>query len=398
MVIELYFTSTIRILSKITFVGALKMKILSVKVGAPTDDYSAWIRKIKVATLIEDLGHEMDFVIYTRGGEFNKNILANVPFKYNVVEVSPFNLYLKYFKLLKEKDYDLIFCNGQYTHAVLFLTKFKSPKFILDKHGDIVTEFLLLEDGFKYKPRFILWFLRLKLIDFLNLHFADKITCVSYKMIEFLSKKGFNSRNAVYVTNGIDLDHFGTVPQHIQEMKEEMGIKNRMVFTYVGAFEKWQGVDNFIEAAKSFNKDSEIAFVIVGGEKEFREGNIIFIPKVPQEEVKNYYALSDVLVLPRPYHVATEIAAPTKFPEYLAAGKPILTTNVGDVPHFVRKSHCGVVVKDNQFESLVEGILKFKKLEKVELKNMGVNSRKLAEKEFSIKKMADNLSDALENW
>ena len=79
------------------------MKILSVKVGAPTDDYSAWIRKIKVAKLIKSLGHELDFVIYTHKGECNEKILAEIPFKYEVVKVSQFNIYSKYFKRFKRR-------------------------------------------------------------------------------------------------------------------------------------------------------------------------------------------------------------------------------------------------------------------------------------------------------
>lgn len=374
------------------------MKILSVKVGAPTDDYSAWIRKIKVAKLIKSLGHELDFVIYTHKGECNEKILADIPFKYEVIKVSQFNIYSKYFKRLKEENYDLVFSNGQLTQAVLFLTKFKSPKFILDRHGDMVKEFLLLEDGFKYNPRFLGWFLRLKFIDFLNFHFTDRITCVSHKMAEDLQNRGLKPEKTAYVTNGIDLDLFNVDNDVIEKMKETLKITGKMVFTYVGAFEKWQGVDNFIKAAESFKTNDKIAFVIVGGDKEGKEGNIRFIPKVPQNEVPNYYALSDVLVMPRPSHPATEVAAPTKFPEYLAVGKPILTTNVGDAAKFVEDYNCGLVVDNNQPKSLVDGIIEFENKNPEELKVMGSNSRKLAEEEFSIEKMTKDLSDALENW
>jgi glycosyltransferase involved in cell wall biosynthesis len=374
------------------------MRILSVKVGAPTDDYSAWIRKIKVAKLIKSLGHEMDFVIYTHKGECNEKILADIPFKYEMVKVTPFNLYSKYFKKLKEGEYDLVFCNGQLTQAVLFLTKFKGPKFVLDRHGDMVKEFLLLEDGFKYNPRFVGWFLRLKLIDFLNFHFVDRITCVSHKMVEDLRGRGLKPEKTAYVTNGINLDRFKVNEDLIQKMKEDLEIQSKMVFTYVGAFEKWQGVENFIEAAEKLKNDVDVAFVIVGGKKEETKGNIRFIPKVPQGEVPNYYALSDVLVMPRPSHPATEVAAPTKFPEYLAMGKPVLTTNVGDAAQFVKDYRCGLVAENSQPESLVDAIMKFKSKIPDELKVMGSNSRKLAEKEFSIDRMAQDLANALEKW
>ena len=172
------------------------MKILSVKIGAPSDDYSAWIRKIKMTKIMLSLGHDVDFVIYTHNGECNEEILKDIPFKYEVVKVSLLNYYLKYLKRLRDQNYDIVFCNGQFTHASLFFTKFTHSQFVLDKHGDIIKEFLLLEDGFKYDIKFIIWFLRLKFIDFLNLHFADKITCVSFKMIEDLYKRGLKRGKA----------------------------------------------------------------------------------------------------------------------------------------------------------------------------------------------------------
>jgi len=374
------------------------MKILSVKIGAPTNDYSAWIRKIKIANLMLSLGHEMDFVIYTHKGECNKKILADIPFKYEIEKVSLLNFYPQYLKRLRDGNYDLVFCNGQFTHALLFFTKFSHSKFILDQHGDNVKEFLLLEDGFKYNIKFILWFLRLKFIDFLNLHFTDKITCVSYKMMDDLCKRGLKQNKAAYVTNGTDLSFFKNPDSTIiQKIKDMLDIDEKMIFTYIGAFEKWQGVNDFIKAAESLKNDSEIVFLIVGGEKEEKDGNIIFIPKVPQTEVINYYAVSDILVLPRPGHPATEVAAPTKFPEYLAMGKPILTTNVGDAADFVRGYQCGIVMKNSDPRNLLDGILEFKSKTPDELIKMGSNSKILAQKEFSMEKMTFDLSNAIKN-
>lgn len=374
------------------------MKILNVKVGPPADDYSAWIRIIKMANLMISLGHEMDFVIYTGLDDFNEEIKKQINFPYEIVKVSPITIYSKHFKKIKEGNYDLVFCNGQLTHAVLFLTKFKDVKFIMDKHGDVVREFLLYEDGLKFRLNSIFKYLFFKTMDFLNLHFSDRINCVSHKMIEDLYNRGLKPNKATYVTNGIDLSLFKEPGNSkIHEIKNTLDINNRMIFTYLGACEKWQGIDKFIEAAEKLKDREELAFVIVGGNKEKTDGNIRYIPKVPQDEVVNYYAISHVLVLPRPSHPAAEVAAPTKFPEYLAMEKPVFTTEVGDAAEFVRKNHCGVVVKNNDPENLIKGILKLKDTDKDEIKKMGINSKKLAQREFSLEKMASDLSYALSN-
>ncbi|CDG65203.1 hypothetical protein MBMB1_1102 [Methanobacterium sp. MB1] len=376
------------------------MKILSVNVGAPTDDYSAWVRKIKIVQLMKSMGYEVDFVIYSwTKHNVNHDILKQIPVHYQIVKVSRFNFFIKHLQILRKKDYDVVFCNGQFTHALLSLTKLKGVCCILDKHGDMVDEFLLLNNGFRYNPRFIIWFIYLKLIDTLNFYFANKTCCVSHKMVERLEERGFNEKNLFYVTNGID-DHFFIKPDDnsLLELKEKLDIEEEdMVFTYLGAFEKWQGVDNFIKAAKSLKNVDGIKFIIVGGADEVIDGNVHLVPKVPQEMVSYYYAISDVLVLPRPRHPATEVAAPTKFPEYMAMEKPILTTNVGDAAVMVENYNCGIVVSDNAPSSLKEGIMQFKNKTKDELKLMGSNSLKLARKEFTMEKMAKDLQNALEN-
>ncbi len=172
------------------------------------------------------------------------------------------------------------------------------------------------------------------------------------------------------------------------------GIENKFIFGYIGAFQGYQGVENLIEAAKIIdNEDAQ--FLIVGGEKKSTEHNIIFIPKIPRSQIPAYYSLCDVLILPRPSHIATEVAAPTKFAEYCAMGKPILTTNIGDAADLVRQYNNGIVVENNNPENLRKGIFEFLDLDIDTLTEMGINSRKLAEDEFDWEKISSRLYESL---
>jgi glycosyltransferase involved in cell wall biosynthesis len=217
-------------------------------------------------------------------------------------------------------------------------------------------------------------------------------------MIEYLhDQKNIPLEKMAYVTNGVDLEFFKPIKdEKVENMRNELGLEDKFVFGYIGNFQKWQGVENFIEAARKI-ADSEIAFLIVGGEEKSKENNIVFIPKVLRSQIPDYYSICDVLVLPRPSHPATEIAAPTKFAEYTAMGKPILTTNVGDAAEFVKEYKCGIVIEDNKVESLTKGINEFKSKSTDELKKMEKNSRTLSENEFDWEKVGNNLMDAISN-
>jgi len=78
-------------------------------------------------------------------------------------------------------------------------------------------------------------------------------------------------------------------------------------------------------------------------------------------------------------------------------GKPILTTDVGDAAALVRKYKCGIVIDDNSPENLLKGIEKFRSLPEDELLRMGKNARKMAEKEFSMEKMREDMKKVMES-
>lgn len=376
------------------------MKILSVT-GLLGDNAGSW-RIWNIARLLQSRGHKVHLVQYVSKSTCDRlqgNKLGIGDISNSIVTVSRATVHIKHLRELAKDNYDLVYGN---THSGTFhciLGRLRGMPLIFDMHGGLIEEFLLNNQFYsrwKYSPRLFEYLLN-RSIDFADLHFSNKIICVSKKMIQYLhEEKGIPLEKMAYVTNGVDLDSYKPMNSKcIQILKRQLGLENKFIFGYIGGFAKWQGVENFIEAAKRVN-NPELVFVIVGGEGESREGNLLFIPKIPRSEITNYYSICDVLVLPRPSHPATEIGAPTKFAEYTAMGKPILTTNIGDAAELVRKYDSGIVIKDNEVENLVGGILQFKSKCKDELEMMGKNSRRLATSEFDWNKVADNLLKVME--
>ena len=372
------------------------MKILSVCTSTPGEDAANW-RISNISRILESKGHEVHFVHYCRKSSYekleNKAQYSNRTF---VITSAP-AVHIKHLKILLKNNYDMVYGNNYDATFCSLLTKLTKTSLIFDMHGDVVEEFLI-EKGPNLSTKISPKFLLNKFIDFMDLKFSDKIICVSKKMIEYLhDQKSIPLEKMAYVTNGVDLESFKPVnDEKNKNIRNQFGLEDKLVFGYIGNFQKWQGVENFIEAAKKIN-DKNLAFLIVGGNKELRENNIIYIPKIPRSQIPMYYSICNVLVLPRPSHLATEIAAPTKFAEYTAMEKPILTTDVGDAADFVKEYKCGIVVKDNKPENLIKGTNEFKGKTEEELKRMGRNSRKLAESEFDWKKEGINLLKAVES-
>lgn len=369
------------------------MKILSVCTSIPGNN-SMWLRISKIGEMLESKGHEVHFIHYIRKRSYNE-IKNPDDFKnHSFVIVSSLTVHIKHLKFLKKGNYDLVYGNTASSAFISLLGKVTKVPLLFDMHGDIVEEFLI-GNKFSLFSSFLPILIYKKLVNSISLRLSNHIITVSNEMINNLNlNKGIPLEKMSYITNGIDLDLFKPSKNKNLDLKKKLGIENKFIFGYIGALDKWQGVDRFIDAAREIN-DKNTIFLIVGCEKSKRENNIVYVPKVPYSQITSYYSICDVLTLPRPHHISTEVAAPTKFAEYTAMEKPILTTNVGDAANLVKKYKCGIVTEGDSPKNIVDGISEFLNLSKKQLDIMGKNSRKLAEKEFDLKKIAIKLDSIL---
>jgi len=365
------------------------MKILSVTIIPPGEN-AQWWRIFNIARQLKSEHFEVEIVHYIpKGYKAHKKSLEkkikdnNRSFIVNSPIVIPF----KHLRKLTLDNYDLVYGNNTAGPFFSILGKLTKIPLIYDMHGTPY-EYKLNEKS-KFET-----FIN-KIMHYVALKYSDGIICVSKKMLNYFSKGSSEYNRFVYITNGVDLEFFKPLNTNRNNELKKMGLDKKLIFGYIGAFQKHQGVNNLINTASRIsNKDT--GFIIVGSDRYKKEENIIYIPKVNIEQVPYYYSLCDVLVLPRPLHIATEMAAPTKFAEYAAMGKPILTTDVGDAADFVRQYHNGIVVKNNHPDNLKKGIKKFLTLDENELIQMGKNSRKLAEHEFDWKKISKDLKKYLQ--
>lgn len=375
------------------------MKILSVIISLGISGDAMWVRICHIAKAFEENGHRVDLSHYIIkiNSTKHKPILNNIKKcenDYNVKSTEVCNVlsvFYKYLKDLKTSNYDIVYGNTLMGAFVpILLKKLSNKPVILDMHGLLSEEYKLKTAKYNFNVFFS------ELLEFVTIRFADKILCVSENMVQYLHiKKGIPLEKLEYITNGVDLDFFKNIDdKKIQRLKKDLRIENKIIFGYIGGGQAWQGLNNFIEAAKDIKNDG-ITFIIVGGDKNQVDNNIIYVSKVPHAQITHYYSICDVLVLPRPAHIATAVAAPTKFAEYSAMGKPILTTNVGDAAKLIQLYKNGIVIENNSISNIKKGILDFTNMKKESIIEMGKNSRKLAEDEFDWLKIFEKITKCI---
>lgn len=109
------------------------------------------------------------------------------------------------------------------------------------------------------------------------------------------------------------------------------GYETKHIITYAGSSKHGKGADIFVALAATL---PEYIFLFVGDlhlSKPIPK-NMIVTGHIPHAQVKEYLALSDILVLPTTRALSYyKYTSPLKVFEYMASGVPILSTRIGSL-------------------------------------------------------------------
>jgi len=139
---------------------------------------------------------------------------------------------------------------------------------------------------------------------------------------------------------------------------------NEPIILFVGGNMQRKGVPDIIDASPDVIKRFPNAkFVIVGGDKAIDkmrekcrqngvESNYQFIGWCPQDKIVDYYKNATIFVMPS----LTEALGVT-FLEAMAAGIPVIGTNVGGIPEIIQDGVNGRLVPVNSPKSISKTII-----------------------------------------
>jgi len=150
-------------------------------------------------------------------------------------------------------------------------------------------------------------------------------------------------------------------PKHLRRARQAP-----VVVGYYGAIGRWFNWDMWESAAKA---RPDWAFVLIGhhydvqGARHLERAkvlpNVHFLGGKPYEQLKNYLWHFDVATIPFVLNAITQACSPVKLFEYMAAGKPIVTTRMQEVmkyksviladdnPDFVKKLEMALLLRDD---------------------------------------------------
>lgn len=171
---------------------------------------------------------------------------------------------------------------------------------------------------------------------------------------------GVPENKVCLLPNGFDVENWS--PISTEQARLTLGLAQKQFFVgYLGSFfpnDATLVIDTFNRLTAS---DSQIKFMHIGySNYRVKPGvnhSAAVIETGPKsfQNMQTYLSACDVLLLPFKNNPANNGRFPLKFSNYLACGRPIIATDVGDIPHYIKKHRCGIVIEDSP-EALVQAI------------------------------------------
>jgi hypothetical protein len=155
------------------------------------------------------------------------------------------------------------------------------------------------------------------------------VIVTSQTLREKLSKL---NRNCFHIPNGGDVPHFLKATRPGEKISEIEHLRHPII-GYMGAINDWFDVELVCKLAELHPEYSVLIVgpVVYGLEKFRRHPNITLVGLKKYEVVPKYLAYMDVCLIPFKINKLTLASNPIKLYEYLAAGKPVVSTALPEV-------------------------------------------------------------------
>ncbi|WP_313330804.1 TIGR04063 family PEP-CTERM/XrtA system glycosyltransferase [Sphingobium yanoikuyae] len=170
---------------------------------------------------------------------------------------------------------------------------------------------------------------------------ADAVAVICEGLRSDLVARGIDSNKITVSPNGVDLDQFGAPVPRDPALTAKLGLEGADVVGFIGSFYDYEGLDDLIAAMPRLVRARPRAkLLLVGGgpmEQALRDqalaspftDHIVFVGRVPHDQVEHYYAQVDVLAYPRKAMRLTDLVTPLKPLEAMAQGRLVAASSVG---------------------------------------------------------------------
>lgn len=198
---------------------------------------------------------------------------------------------------------------------------------------------------------------------------ADAVTTICAGLRDDLVARGIDETKITVIPNAVDISRFEANLPRDESLANELGLEGCIVLGFIGSFYAYEGLRLMLEAMpRLLQARDDIRLLLVGGGPQAEnlraqsaslgiEDKVIFVGRVPHEEVHRYYSLVDAFVYPRLPMRLTELVTPLKPLEAMAQGKLVVASDVGGHRELIEDGVTGQLFRSGDSQALAESVL-----------------------------------------
>ena len=189
---------------------------------------------------------------------------------------------------------------------------------------------------------------------------TSRIVAVSAELRDYLVADGVDPRKITVVPNGADVDAFAPEGPALPPSLDAA----RFVVGFVGSLKAWHGIDVLASAFRLLAVDPDMHLLVVGdgpmgGELERLDsalpGRVTRVGMAPPGDVPAYLRRMHVAVAPYP-QLDCFYFSPLKVLEYMACGRAIVASRIGQLQQLIRDGETGLLVAPGNAAELAAAV------------------------------------------
>lgn len=192
---------------------------------------------------------------------------------------------------------------------------------------------------------------------------ADMVLAVSEQVKSYVIAKGASAQRVTVIPNGVDIKRFN--PQERPAKLE--GLKDKFIVGFSGSLKPWHGLELLLDTFRRLHEDSQVYHLLLVGDGPLRnwiEGYVhgaqlqkavTMMGWVPYEDLPGLIKSMDVAVAPYP-HLEDFYFSPLKLFEYMAVGKPVVASRLGQIQEIIQDGLTGLLARPGDTHDLADKI------------------------------------------
>jgi glycosyltransferase involved in cell wall biosynthesis len=192
-----------------------------------------------------------------------------------------------------------------------------------------------------------------------------RMVAISRGLKKVLVDLGLPAEKILVAPDAVDLAEFALPNLTLEQARQQLSLSlTKKLIVYTGHLYPWKGAEVLVNASRFLSADDLI--ILVGGtdtdvarfrKKSQHWSNVLIIGPKPHQEIPVYLKAADVLVLPNSAksEISRTYTSPLKLFEYMAAGRPVVASDLPSLREVLNEKNCVFCQADNP-ESLAEAV------------------------------------------